>query len=250
MTDHNAHKTVRGVERNPLRSLALTALGMTGADIERIVRQARQKARRSGRGLTLADVERELNRKRAQVPPDVRWRIAVHEAGHAVVRYKCGIGSAQAISIDAEAGGYTSFVVDQFTIVTEDHYEQLLAVLLAGRAAEEIVLGNASAGSGGSATSDLALATGVAIEMETMKGFGGHMPLLYREYRNEADALTFNTELARCVNDRLQQALALAHAVLAGTRRTFDALTQVLLDRGALEGVEIIAVIETAEQGP
>ncbi len=72
----------------------------------------------------------------------------------------------------------------------------------------------------------------------------------YREYRNEADALTFNSDLARCVNDRLQQGLALAHAVLAGTRRVFDALTQTLLDRGALEGAEIIAVIETAEQGP
>lgn len=58
------------------------------------------------------------------------------------------------------------------------------------------------------------------------------MPLLYREYRNEADALTFNSDLARCVNDRLQQALALAHEVLAGSRRVLDVLTQALPDRG------------------
>ena len=52
-----------------------------------------------------------------------------------------------------------------------------LAELMAGRAAERLVLGAVSAGAGGPPDSDLALATRVALDLETRYGLGAEGPL-------------------------------------------------------------------------
>ena len=65
-----------------LRRMARRALGYSGADIERLVREARQKARREQRALTYADLDQLLSASRPTISPQKRRRIAVHEAGH------------------------------------------------------------------------------------------------------------------------------------------------------------------------
>jgi SpoVK/Ycf46/Vps4 family AAA+-type ATPase len=76
-----------------LKPLALAAAGKTGADIERHIREARQKARREKRPLTYTDIHEALSVGQTAMPPELIWRIAVHEAGHALgldrFRYRC-----------------------------------------------------------------------------------------------------------------------------------------------------------------
>ncbi|WP_258552071.1 hypothetical protein [Paracoccus versutus] len=52
-----------------------------------------------------------------------------------------------------------------------------LVQLLAGRAAERLILGDVSAGAGGSADSDLAMATAIASGIQMQYGLGGHGPV-------------------------------------------------------------------------
>lgn len=75
-----------------LRRLATRAMGLTGADIERIVREARLKARRSKRAIRYEDIEDGIRGHRPPVPHNLRWRYAFHEAGHAVVHYGLDLG--------------------------------------------------------------------------------------------------------------------------------------------------------------
>lgn len=55
-----------------LKRLATRAMGLTGADIERIVRQARLKARREKRAIRYEDLEEGIRMDRPQVPYDLR----------------------------------------------------------------------------------------------------------------------------------------------------------------------------------
>jgi len=64
-----------------LKTLARKAQGLTGADIERWVREARQKARREGRKLAYGDLESLLAGAKPARSTALRMRIAVHEAG-------------------------------------------------------------------------------------------------------------------------------------------------------------------------
>ena len=69
-------------------------------------------------------------------------------------------------------------------------------MLMAGRAAEQIVVGAASAGSGGTEENDLARATRLALAMERSLGFGAVQPLLYRNDKNPTALLDGNPYLA------------------------------------------------------
>lgn len=56
--------------RAVLNRLATRAMGLTGADIERIVRQARLNARREKRSIRYQDIEDGIRMDRPQVPHD------------------------------------------------------------------------------------------------------------------------------------------------------------------------------------
>ncbi len=83
-----------------LRRLATRAMGLTGADIERIVREARLKARRGKREIRYQDIEEGIRGHRPPVPYNLRWRYAFHEAGHAVVHHALDLGPVRGLNID------------------------------------------------------------------------------------------------------------------------------------------------------
>ena len=69
--------------RADLGDLALSAVGMTGAHIERVVRLARRRARKFDRPLLIEDLFAVLGEKLKELTDEYLDRIAVHEAGHA-----------------------------------------------------------------------------------------------------------------------------------------------------------------------
>ncbi|CAN7682500.1 ATP-dependent Zn protease [Phyllobacterium sp. LjRoot231] len=226
-----------------LRRLALRAQGMTGADVERIVREARQKARRAHRNISLDDLESAINAGRPKKSAALKFNIAVHEAGHAVVQQALGVGQILSLTIEGESGGYASLSIDHSSVETEEWLMKSLALLLAGRAAEQLVFGACSAGSGGSLSSDLALATTIATEAETSFGFARDMPLLYRQSQDPGQALLWQKELAEHVNARLEAAFRIASDTLLEHRPGLDRLADALLQSGSLEGPEINAIL-------
>lgn len=234
---------------NPiLKRLATRAMGLTGADIERIVRQARLKARREKRPLRFEDLEAGIRMDRPAVPHDLRWRFAVHEAGHAIVHHVLKLGPIHGINIDTANGGYSQLGFTASGSDTLCYLEDMLAMLMAGRAAEQIVVGSVSSGSGGSDDSDLARVTKLALAMERTLGFAAVHPLLYRHDKDQASVLDGNPDLAARVHTRLETALAKALEILQQNRGALDALIPKIFEDQVIDGDTALRIIQSVER--
>ncbi len=227
-----------------LKRLGVRAMGLTGADVERIVREARQVARRQKRSIRYQDLEDGIRMNRPQLPHDLLWRFAVHEAGHALVHHVLKLGPIQGITIDMPDGGYSLLAFQRSGSDTQSYREDLLAMLLAGRAAEQIVFCSVSVGSAGSEDSDLARATRLALALERSLGFGAVQPLLYRDDKDPARVLDAHPDLAARVHARLERALGRASEILNDNRERLDRLTAVLFEQQALDGETVIDILD------
>ncbi|MGI6852058.1 ATP-dependent Zn protease [Mesorhizobium sp. 1B3] len=228
-----------------LRDLGRRAAGLSPADVERVVREGRQAARRAGRALEFNDLVQALGQSKPPLPANVRRRLAIHEAGHLVAHMSLGVGRISAVSIDTtEGGGWVRMERPLEQEATEDFLEKMLVLYLSGRTAEEQILGSAVASSGGSTQSDLAMATRLALDMESKLGFGEEMPLLHYEFQDYSWALLTHKDLARRVHSRLFDAEVEARGLVLRNKREIDLIVEALLIHGTLEGELLKAVID------
>jgi ATP-dependent Zn protease len=231
-----------------LRPLARLAVGRSGADIERTDREARRSARRAGRSLEWDDLAHALCAARLYRPEPLRWRMAVHEAAHALVHLVVGSGNLSIISIEADNGGIVRVEPQAHVPETEASIMAQIVVRLAGRAAEEIVFGDPVVGSGGSSESDLAIATELAIMLETSLGFGSYQRLVYRDVSDRSHILTLDARLAAAVHQRLEACYEQARAILKTEGEPHLWLAKTLLHHGVLEGAELAEVVAEVQR--
>uniref|UniRef100_UPI003F4998FB AAA family ATPase n=1 Tax=Ensifer adhaerens TaxID=106592 RepID=UPI003F4998FB len=222
--------------------------GWSGADIEKLAREARRIARGAG---SKTVTEAEVN---AALPPtvvfteDERYRLAVHEAGHAIVGQELQPQTLVKVSIDSErpaAGSWRRIGVTEFrsrnpSLATAKFYSDHIAMFLAGMAAERIVFGDHSAAAGGDPQADLSVATDFATMMERSFGFGeglltdmgsGRRPL---EHLRRSDA-----GLRAAVERRLNTSLQQATEILSAKRCALERLASLLSDRLELTAEEV-----------
>src|SRR4051812_18516770 len=156
-----------------LGTLARATPGFSGADLANLANEAAIVAVRDDRVvLCAADFETALDRivlgrrERGNVLlAEERHRVAIHEAGHAVVAaFSAQADPVSKISIlpAGNALGVThQLPIDERPLYTEAYLRDALAVRLAGRVAEELLSGGRSSG----AADDLASATRLAERM-------------------------------------------------------------------------------------
>lgn len=234
-----------------LKRLAARALGMTGADIERAVKEARSAARRQKRSLSTTDLEAAIRQHRPKPSPDRLLEAASHEAGHALVHYLLSLGPIHGVTIDDASGdGYGALGFDTQKLARRDWFEDMLTMLMAGRAAEALVFLEAGTGAGGADDSDLARATTLAFALERTLGLGQELPLLYRPHPNPTLVLDANPKLAARVHGHLERAEERAGRLISEKRRGFDALVSALISAYALEGVEVERILKDAGVHP
>jgi len=222
-----------------LQVLALLATGRTGADIERLVREVRQKARRDKRDLTWVDIEHALGADRMAMSDDLRWRVSVHETGHAIAWTLLRIGEIESVTVGIQGVGQVTVLRFTHLAQTENWLANTMAAVLAGRVAEQLVIGEVLAGSGGGEDSDLAKATGIALDAETSLGFAEHQPLLYRSPTRGFDMLTLDRELADRVNARLLAAETMARRLLEEHGSKLMEIATILNESGVMSGEEL-----------
>lgn len=143
-----------------IESLAVLCQGKSGAEVEQYVRSARRLARRQNRPIFRADVVSAIEAGFPTLAPEQERRIAIHEAGQAVCALKSGAAKDINVSLISRSTELNGSIDPDF--FTRSTVEQTMMVFLAGRAAEEVILGEPSAGAGGGMNSDLARATELA----------------------------------------------------------------------------------------
>ncbi len=171
-----------------LQQIANDLVGWSGADLEMLAREAKALAARNNRPVGIDDLVHSLPTP-VELSEDQALRVAIHEAGHAVVGYLLRPNSRITVSmrrrfrlsVSAEqASGLTKFenLNNDELLPTRAHFEDHICLCLAGAAAEECVLGSKSNGFARSAGSDLDRASALAVQMVTNYGFGRSLRFL------------------------------------------------------------------------
>ena len=161
-----------------LKLIANSTAGFTGADLENLLNEsALLAARRGKKAITKEEIEEATikvivgtEKKSHKITPKEKKLVSYHEAGHAVSTYYLeGQDPVHQISIIPRgmAGGYTMSIPteDKNYISRKDILDELV-VLLGGRVAEALVLGDISSG----ASNDIERATDLARNMVTRYG--------------------------------------------------------------------------------
>ncbi len=210
-----------------LLHIARKGLGGTGADCAAWVRRARGRARRAGRALEEVDLLREIAGSTDELPVEEERRAAFHEAGHAVAARALGlpVGDLVLRSPGHGGNGYMGFRMP--SVATRGTIENVLAVLMAGRAAEIVSFDSPSAG----AAADLALASKYARDMYLRWGLCGALTV--------HDAAGAGPVVSQRIERALRSASSTALELLIARRRDLTRLAQALLERRSLTCREI-----------
>ena len=216
-----------------LAVIARSTGGFTGADLENLTNEAALLAARKNRkAITMEDIQEATLKvvvgpeKRSHVITEKERRLtAYHEAGHAIVTYYCPMqDKVHQVSIVPRgwAGGFTlSLPEKDVSFQTKRWMEEEIAVLLAGRASEQLVLEDISTG----ASNDIERATKIARAMVCRYGFSDKLgPMIYgsdqeevflgrdlghgRDYSEEV-AGQIDEEARRFIDEGYNKALAL-----------------------------------------
>ncbi|CAA2158994.1 ATP-dependent zinc metalloprotease FtsH [Methylobacterium brachiatum] len=233
-----------------LTVVAELGLGASGAQVVGWVKAARARARAERRPIEADDL------LEAVAPPDTRtagekMRSALHEAGHAVGAELLQIGHVAQVDLilrETAAGG-TSMRSRLGPIPTRDDLERMVIGLLCGRAAETVFLGEASAGSGGDETSDLARATAFVAGIHGSFGLGGS--IVYRgPMEDVARALGAEPALRAAVEADLARLQAEAERLISDYHDVVQGVAEALLDRRVLGGDALRRFIADARPRP
>ena len=247
-----------------LARLAKVTPGFTGADLANLMNEAALLAARR-RKETIGEAEVEEAMERVMAGPERKSRvitererrvIAYHESGHALVGHVLeNSDPIHKISIVSrgQALGYTMQIPEEdHFLETRDGMLDQIAVLLAGRTAEELFCDDVTTG----ASNDLERATKLARTMVTRYGmsdelgaqvFGEaqHEVFLGRDYANHQD---YSAETAKRIDDEVERIMREGHErarkVLDERRDQMGTMARVLLERETVEGEAVAALLD------
>jgi ATP-dependent metalloprotease len=230
--------------------LARSTPGFSGADINQLINASAIKAVISGKGKITMDVIDEakddvlMGRMRKSVIIDQRTReiTAYHEGGHALVAYYTEgadpVHKATIIQRGSALGMVKQLPTGDQLSYNRQQMEARLSVLMAGRAAEDLIYGRMGATSG--ASSDLKQASKLAAKMVKEWGFSDKVGLVY-----VANKVSSQTDLLidQEVHDLLHRQYDYAKTTLEDHREELHLLAKALLDKETLSGKEITELL-------
>src|SRR5438105_215362 len=253
-------KQVRLAESVDLRVIAARTAGFAGADLANLVNEAALlAARRDKTAVDRSDFEEAIDRiiaglEKKRVMSDRERRIvAFHESGHAIVATVLpGLDPVHKISIVQRGFGALGYTMqlpleDRYLMTRSDLLSQL-AVLLGGRTAEEIALGEISTG----AQNDLLRATDIARAMVTEFGMSDSIGAINYEGNKRARFLdipmpqergNYGEETAQKIDAEIKRILTEAHdsarRIITDHRDKLETVTRRLLEVEVMEGEEL-----------
>jgi cell division protease FtsH len=251
-----------------LKVVAQRTPGFVGADLENICNEAAiQALRRKAKTITMKDFEAAIDRiiagpekKHRALNPEEKHRVAYHESGHTLIAESVPTGEpVHKVSIiprGIAALGYTlQLPVDEKFLSTEAELKDQIAILLGGRVAEELVLGDISSG----ASNDLERASEIARSMITRLGMSKKLgPITYGKYQelqylgiqgqeernySETTAQMIDEETRAIVDEQHER----ARKIIREKRKILDAIAIRLEEKEVISGEEVEEVIAAAQ---
>jgi len=247
-----------------LEVLARRTPGFTGADLANFVNEAALLAARHGKKeIEMTELEDAIERviagpeKKSRIISEKEKRIiAYHESGHALVGHVLpNTDPIHKISIISRgrALGYTLAlpVEDKFLSARGEMLDEI-AMMLGGRVAEAIAIGDITTG----ASNDIERATKLARQMVTQYGMsdklgpmtlgeGAHEVFLGRDFSaqpNYSQEIAF--EIDKEVRRLIDEAYDVAYKILTERRELLDLMADVLVERETVDKEELEALLD------
>lgn len=233
-----------------LEELAAQTVSFSGASLENLLNEAAlAAAERDDGGIDRQDLQRAFYKtvagadREMLASPREKRIIAVHEAGHALAsRLLSPENRLTRVSIlptGHGAAGYNLCIPQERVMVEKRHLENQIRVLLAGRAAEQLVFGDDALTAG--ASSDLARATELASAMVTELGMWDEPAVSLKALNRACGAGTGATEACKAL---LRSQYACVKALLASQVGAVNALANALLEAESLDGDAATGIID------
>lgn len=254
-----------------LKKLAKGTPGFSGADLENLVNEAALlAARRDKDRVDVHDFEEAKDkvlmgaeRKSAIIGPKERKLTAYHESGHAIVALKQDkTDPVHKVTIipRGRALGVTQQLPseDRYT-VTKQYALQRIAVLMGGRAAEEIIYDEITSGAG----NDIEVATdtarkmvcewGMSTKIGPMRYAGGNTNPFLSGGGQSAPA-PYSEEKARQIDEEIHEIISVQYAqamlILNENRDLLELMTEALLELETIDTEDIRLLVEHMELEP
>ncbi len=250
------------------KSLARLTPGFTGADIENILNESAILAARADRKIiTMKDISDAVNKvmagpaKKSRLITESDKRItAYHESGHAIVAKlmkHCDDVHEVSIIPRGMAAGYTiTLPENDDNHMTKGKLLDDIAMMLGGRAAEEIVIQDISTG----ASNDIQRATQLARKMVTEWGMSDSIGNMYlgsseevflgRDYQSH---LNYSEEVAAKIDEEVKTIIdtqyQVALNILKSNRPIMDAMVKALYEKETIYEDEINALFGEESTG-
>jgi cell division protease FtsH len=257
-------KNVKLAQGLDLHVIASRTAGFAGADLANLVNEAALlAARKDKNAVDMHDFDEAIDRliagleKKRVMSRKEREIIAYHESGHAIVASVLpDMDPVHKISIVQRGFGALGYTMqlpleDRYLMQKRDLLNQL-TVLLGGRTAEEIALGEISTG----AQNDLQRATDIARAMVTEWGmsdalgainYDGHKRNKFLDIPIGPERGNYAEETARLIDAEVKQIMTTVHGdarrILTEYRQMLENVTRRLLDVEVMEGEELRRIL-------
>ncbi len=257
-------------ENVDLKVIARGTPGFTGADLANLVNESSLLAARNNKKVVdMVDFENAkdkvlmgVERRSLVISEKEKKTTAYHEAGHALVAMTLpGTDPLHKVTIipRGRALGVTQQLpVDEQHTYQRSYLHNNLAILMGGRVAEEICLGQMTTGAG----NDIERATEIAHKMVCEWGMSDKMgPLTYgtkeeqvflgRDFQTQKN---FSDQTAKLIDQEVKMLVMSgynkAHEIITENREDLEKLAQALLERETLDAEEIRLIVKGGGSGP
>jgi hypothetical protein len=229
-----------------LAEIAGMAERSTGAEIMHLVREGRRIARQAGRPLTAADLRSALL-PLGDMPAAALRRVCLHEAGHATAVMATGCDRLRRITVrnDGDTMAHALIERNNDDLLTRRRIEDRVTILLAGRAAEHVLLDGVSEGAGGDSdgTGDLSRATSLVAMMNASFGMGSTITYL-GDQRDAMSAVRTDPAFRARVERELKSLQKRADILIRKHRAAVVAIADALRERRYLSGETAQAIFK------
>ena len=263
-------KIVMNKNKVDLKAIAQGTPGMVGADLENIVNEAALlAARKKKKSVDMSDFEEAkdkvmmgVQRTSVVLSEEEKKITAYHEGGHTLVAAKTkGADPVHKVTIipRGRALGVTmQLPIDEKHGYSREYINGRLAILMGGRAAEELIFNEMTTGAG----NDIEQATGIARKMVCEWGMSdvvGPMTFgkkneevfLGREIQSQRD---YSEDMAKIIDEEVvkivRKAQKTAERILKKDIAKLHSIADALLEKETIDGDDVLAIVNGKKMTP